>query len=503
MAKVSLCGLAAVTAAVLTATGPARADTLLDALTLAYQTNPTLQEQRAQLRSTDETYVQARASYRPRATAQSQVGWQWEKFGPNSPNCSLLGVSFCPGPVSINTNQLSGTVNVTQPLYTSGQATAGVNAAGTQVLSSREDLRRIEAQVMLDVIRAYADVQLDERVLEIRKQDTAVLQRQVEEERARFKVGEVTRTDVAQTEAQLAQTHALLSTIQSLLAQDRATYAAVVGQTPAQLEPAPPFKVFPDTIDEAFDTLEQNNPALRSADYLEQAAAAQVGAVKAQRLANVSFQSQYQYGEPLSFQSNSYSRTINAGVTLQIPIFTGGQLSSQIRQAIEQDNVARTNMELVRRTQHQALSQAWNQMLGARATTAANEEQVRAATIAFDGTQAEQQVGLRTTLEVLNAEEVLRTAQRQLAQGKHDEYVATAGVLSVMGLLEAKNLVPGITEEPSGHSFNQLKHAFGYMPIAEDGIQALDSLGQRSIKRLPEPLDGPIVTGQPEAASKP
>ena len=265
MAKVS-CGVAAAAAAaVLASTGAARADSLVDALTLAYQTNPTLQQERAQLRSTDETYVQARASYRPRATAQAQVGWQWEKFGPNSPNCSILGVSACPTAVTINTNQASGTLNFTQPLYTSGQATAGVNAAEAQVLSAREDLRRIEAQVMLNVIQAYATVQLDERALEIRKQDTAVLQRQVEEERARFDVGEVTRTDVAQTEAQLAQTHALLSTAQAQLAQDRATYAAVVGQTPAQLEPAPPFRVFPDTIDQAFDTVEQNNPALRAA----------------------------------------------------------------------------------------------------------------------------------------------------------------------------------------------------------------------------------------------
>ena len=503
MAKVSRGAAAAVVAAALASTGPARADNLLDALTLAYQTNPTLQQQRAQLRSTDETYVQARAGYRPTVSAQSQASWQWQKYGPNSPNCSLLGVSFCPSAVTIDTNQLSGSARLTQPLYTSGQATAGVTAAEAQVLSAREDLRRIEAQVMLGVVQAYANVQLDERVLEIRKQDTAVLQRQVEEERARFDVGEVTRTDVAQTEAQLAQTHALLSTAQAQLAQDRATYAAVVGQSPAHLEPAPPFKVFPDTIDQAFDTVEQNNPALRAADYLEQAARAKVAQAKAQRGPNVSFQSDFQYGEPLSFQRNSYSRTIDAGLTLQIPLFSGGQISSEIRQAIEQDNVARTQMELVRRTQHQNLSQAWNQMLGARAGAAANNEQVRAATIAFNGTQAEQEVGLRTTLEVLNAEEVLRSAQLQLAQAQRDEYVATAGALAVMGLLEARNLVPGITEEPGGHSFSQLKHAFGYIPVAEEGVAALDSLGQGSVKRLPEPVDGPIVTGQAGVDSKP
>jgi len=486
--------------------GTARADNLLDALTLAYQTNPTLQEERAQLRSTDETYVQARAGYRPNATAKAQASWTWSKYGPNSQSCSLFGVSFCPpGGIGVDTNNLGGTVSLTQPLFTSGKVTAAVNAAEAKVLSAREDLRQTEAQVMLQVIQAYSNVQFDERALDIRKQDTAVLQHQVEEERARFDVGEVTRTDVAQTEAQLAQTQALLSTAQSQLAQDRAAYAAVVGQTPAQLDPAPPFKVFPDTIDEAFDTVEQNNPALRSADYLEQAATAQVAEVKAQRAPNVSFGGDYQYGVPLSplLQSGAFTRTIDAGVTLQIPIFTGGQLSSQIRQAIEQDNVARTQMELVRRTQLQNLSQAWNQMLGARANKAANKEQVRAATIAFNGTQAEQQVGLRTTLEVLNAEEVLRSAQLQLAQAEHDEYVATAGVLGVMGLLEARNLVPGISEEPGGHSFNQLKHAFGYVPGVEDGVQTLDSIGQRSIKQLPAPVDAPIITGAPEPASAP
>ena len=486
------CALALTSAAV-----AARADTLVDAIALAYQTNPTLQAQRAQLRSTDESYVQARAGYRLTATGQSQANWQFQHFGPTSGCGSILGCAS--GNFYPNSNQLGASVLVTQPMYTSGKATAKVNQTEAQVLSAREDLRKIEGQVMLSVVQAYANVRLDEQGLEIRKEDVAVLKRQVEESRSRFDVGEVTRTDVAQSEAQLAQTQAALSQTLAQLASDRAIYAAVVGQSPTKLEPAPAFKVFPENLDQAFDTVEQNNAPIRSADYQVQAAEAFTSEVKAQRRPNVFFQSNYSYNQPLDpYTPSAFTRSVTAGVVVQAPIFSGGVMSSQIRQAIEQETVARTQLEQVRRTQQQTLAQDWNQMLGARAIRKSAEEQVRAARIAFEGTQAEQQVGLRTTLEVLNAEQVLRGAELQLIQAERDEYSAEAGVLETMGLLEAKYIVPGVPEQPSGHSFNQLKHAFGYVPILEDDVEALDSIGQHRVKRLPEPVNGPIVTAHPD-----
>jgi outer membrane protein len=478
--------------------GEARADSLIDAIVLAYQSNPTLQQQRAQLRATDETYVQARATgYRINITGQSQANWQWTHFGPNSGCGSVFG---CAGAnVYPNTNSFGASVLLTQPVFTFGQATAKVNQAEANVLAAREDLRRVENQVMLNVIQAYADVRADEQILDIRQQDVAVLKRQVEESRARFDVGEVTRTDVAQSEAQLAQTQASLSTALSQLASDRALYAAVVGQSPTKLEPAPAFKVFPENLEQAFDTVEQNNPQIRAADYVEQGAQAFVSEVKAQRRPNVFFQSRYQYNQPLDpWTPSAFTRNVTAGVILQAPIFTGGQLSSQIREAIEQDTVANTQLELTRRTQQQALSQNWNTMLGARGSAAANTEQVRAATIAFEGTQAEQQVGLRTTLEVLNAEEVLRSAQLQLIVAQRDEYISQAAVLGAMGMLEASYLVPDLKTDPGGHSFNQLKHSFGYVPLLEDDVEALDSIGQKKIRQLPAPVNAPIATAHPD-----
>ena len=477
-------------------TGAANAESLADAITLAYQTNPTLQAQRASLRSTDETYVQARAGYRPTASISANTSFQWQWIG--TPQCTVFGCQAA----YTSTNQLSASLNVTQPLYTGGRATARVRAAEASVLAARENLRQEEAQVMGAVIQAYMDVRRDEQALTIRVDNVGVLQRQVDETRARFEVGEVTRTDVAQSEAQLAAAQALLSSAQAELAVSRAGYAATVGQSPTKLEPEPAFKVFPTTIDQAFDTTQENNPAVRAADYNQEGAEANVAEFKAQRMPQISLQGSYGYAQPVSpFDSNLNQRSATVAAVLSQPLFTGGQTSSEIRQAVEQENIARLQYEQTKRTAVQNVSQAWSRLLAARANISADEEQVRAARVAFEGTRAEQQAGLRTTLEVLSAQQVLENAQLDLVNARHDEYIAAATVLSVMGLLEARNLVAGIDQSPGGHSFDQLKHTLGYVPGVEDGVSALDSIGARPIDRRPPPVDAPLTTGHAASAA--
>ena len=477
--------------------GSVHAESLADAITLAYQTNPTLQAQRAQQRATDETYVQARAGYRPTIDITANTGFQWLWLGGGS--CTVFA---CP----LSTNSRSASVGFNQPLYTGGRATARVRGAEATVLSGREALRLQEAQVMGLVIQVYMDVRRDEQALVIRQDNVGVLQRQVDETRARFEVGEVTRTDVAQSEAQLAAARALLSSAQAALASDRAAYATVVGQSPNKLQPEPEFSVFPVTIDQAFDTTQENNPSIREADYAEQAAEANVAEFKAQRMPTVGFQGSYGYNlaPGVAVGSPSISeRSAQASFVLSQPLFTGGLTSSQIRQAVEQDNVSRIQVELARRSAVQEVSQAWSRLLAARANIAADQEQVRAASVAFEGTRAEQQAGLRTTLEVLTAQQVLENAQLDLINARHDEYLASAAVLQVMGLLEAHNLVSGIDQLPGGHSFDQLKHAWGYTPGLEEGVGALDSIGSHPIDKRPAPVDAPISTSPTAAPGRP
>ncbi|MEI9964009.1 MAG: TolC family outer membrane protein [Caulobacteraceae bacterium] len=488
------CGLALGAAGAATA----RAETLTDAIALAYQTNPTLQAERAQLRATDEVYVQARAGYRPTANVQASGQFQWETLG-SRVGCTVFS---CPAiDQSANANQFSAQLQLTQPLYTGGRTTAQVRGAEAQVLAERERLRQTEGSVLLGVIQAYVDVRRDQQSLAIRKENVGVLQRQVDETRARFDAGEVTRTDVAQSEAQLAASQSELSTAQAQLAISRSAYAAAVGQSPGDLAPEPPFGTFPATVEQAFDTAEANNPAIGQADYQEQSAAADLAAAKAQRMPQVSASGGFGYSQPVTpWDAALGARAFTAGVTLSQPLFSGGMVSSQIRQAVERQNIARIQIEQARRNAVQTISDSWNQLLAARASITANEEAVRAATVAFDGTRAEQEAGLRTTLEVLSAQQVLRDAQLALVNARADEYVASASVLNVMGLLQVRTLAPELEIEPGGHSLGQLKHAFGYTPL-EEPVSALDAVGAPEVRRRPEPLDGPIaVNPQPPAA---
>lgn len=467
------CGVGLVTSL---ATAPVRAETLSDAIALAYETNPTLQGQRASQRALDENYVQARTGYRPTVGVTGSV-----TTSDTSPSAT-----FSPNPV----NSSSAVITVNQPVYTGGRVSSQVTAAEADVLAGREGLRRVEIGVLQNVIQAYVDVRRDQERLAISQENVAVLQRQLAESRARFEVGEITRTDVAQTEARLAAAQAQFASSQAQLAISRANYAAVVGQNPGELAPEPPIKpLLPPTVDQAFDTAERNNPQIRQSDYTEQGSAARVAAAKAQTRPSVSLRGSLGWnggGVAGTSPFVDYSRNVSASAVATVPIFTGGLTTSQIRQAAERNNVDRIGIEGARREVLQFVSQSWNQLLGARANLVANEEQVRAAAIAYEGTRQEAQVGLRTTLDVLNAEQELRNAQLALVNARHDEYVAGTAVLAAMGTLAAKDMANVTVYDPKAN-FDAVKHSFGWVPW-EPAVAAIDHLGAPSVVHRPTPV---------------
>ena len=464
---------------------PARAESLADAVALAYQTNPTLAAERVNLRFLEETYIQARAGYRPSANAQ--ISASSSHYGPGSPY-------YAPGELS-NGNAL---IQLSQPVYTGGRVAAAIQGAEADVRSEREQLRQSEADVLQQVIQAYVNVRRDQQAIAIREENVAVLQRQVDESRTRFNVGEVTRTDVAQSESDLAQARAALATAQGQLAVDRGIYAQVVGQSPGELAPEPGLKL-PATLDQAFDRAQLYNPNIRAAVYTLEGSAARIEQAKAARRPSISINGSVGYqaypAVPVS-QSNYYSYTA-ATATFTQPLFAGGQIESGIRQALERQNYYTIQLEGTRRNTVQNLSQAWNQLLSARANIAADEERVRAAGVAVEGARAEQSVGLRTTLEVLTAEQNLRDAQLELVNARRDEYVASATVLNNTGELAAGNIVADLPAEPNGHSFDRLNKAPGYVPW-EGVVKAIDQLtGAPNIKELPPEPDEPIITSAP------
>ncbi len=456
---------------------PAAGDTLIDAISLAYQTNPQLQSQRAQQRALDETYVQARANLRPTASASAQADY-----------------AKSPGTYNLTSEPVSATLSLTQPIYTGGFASATIRAAEGDIRAGREQLRQAEATVMQSVIQAFVDVRRDEQALKIQDDNVNVLTHQLAETKARFDVGQLTRTDVAQAEARLAGARAGLASARSQLAVSRASYVTVVGQTPAQLAAEPALPALPATVDQAFDAAEKGNPAIRAADFAEQAAAARVAVAKAADRPTVSLQAQYGYegflqNQPSLVESTgSWQKSLTASATITQPLFTGGLNASHIRQALETDNARRMDLETARRQAMQQVSQGWSQLLSARANVKADAEQVRADAIAFEGTQREHDVGLRTEVEVLNAEQELHNAQLALVNARHDEYVATAAVLNGMGELEVRNLAPQAPVYDPAKSFRKIRRS-GATPW-DPVVSGIDGAGAPRIQARPANLDG-------------
>lgn len=483
-----------------------RAETLADAIALAYQSNPTLQSQRAQQRALDETYVQARAGWRPNASLSAGV--QYTNVDLGRSNGSQL-VNTGTGSLSVSGaggydyNTSNATLQASQPLYTGGRTAAAVSAAEAQVLAGREGLRTTESQVLASVIGAYEDVRRDQRIVGIRAENLRVLQSQLDETQTKFQAGQVTRVDTAQAEAQYAQARALLSSAQAQLQISRSNYAAVVGQNPGELTPEPALPGLPATVDQAFDIAERRNPSLLQAQLTEQASRARIVQARAAKRPTVSLQGQFGYtGTVAPFDPRNYDRNFTGQLVFNQPLFTGGVTSSQIRQATEQNTSDRISIEGFRRQVVQQVSQAWNVLLASRANVGSNGEQVRAAQVAFEGIQEQYRAGLSTTLDVLIQQENLRIAQLALVQAEHDAYVAEANLLAAMGRLEARDLVRGVDLYDPAQSFASVKRASA-VPW-EGVIERIDTAGGPK-GSLPKPIvapaapSGPVMAADPEA----
>jgi outer membrane protein len=446
----------------------AHAESLADAIALAYKTNPTLQNERAQVRITDETYVQARAGYRPQVNVQIDATRQ--------------------DYVQQTTNSGTAFITAQQPLYTGGRTASAVSAAEADVLSGRETLRGTEANVMEQVVQAYADVLRDEEGVAIRIRAVEASQGIFDETDARAKVGDLTRSDVAQTQGYLLQAKVDLATSKAQLEVSRANYAAVVGERPGTLEPLPPLPNAPASLDQALYTGEQGNPNLRSSQYAEQAAKLRTAQARDQRLPNVVLRMQYGYSGPENpqFLPHVYPQDFAATLSLTQPLFAGGVIDSQIRQQIEKQTSARMQTENSRRTMTQQVSQAWSEYLAAHENQTNADQQMQANQVAYEGMRKERQADLRSTLEVLYAEQALRQAEVNRASAFHDSYVAQANLLGSMGLLEAGLLAPGSVDlyDPA-KNFNRVRwNATVPWEFVPD---ALDHLTSPPLQRLAPP----------------
>ncbi len=485
------------------------AESLRDAVGLAYRTNPNLLAQRANQRALDETSVQARAGLRPTVDASLGVTYNETRTdrvsvttpatvvpidtnGDGIPDATgtIPGVTQTSGG-RVTTDGATASVGLNQTLWSGGRLSSGIAAAEANILAGRQDLRRVEQQIMVGVIQAYADVLRDMEVLRVRQENLQVLRRQLDESNARFEVGEITRTDVAQSEARLAQSQADLAQAQAQLSVSRAAYAAVVGQSPTDLEALPPLPGLPSDFDTALDIALIENPSVLAAEYNLAAAEANVAAARSEYRPTVGLNASYGgTANDLSGFDLTDRTAFTAGASVRVPLFTGGLNRSRVAQSLERANAAQILVEGERRTVLQTLSSAYAQAASARSSLQAGEEAVRAASVAAEGVRQEAQVGLRTTLDVLNQELELRSAQVTLANARRNEYVAQAQLLAAMGRLSGPQLDPQLEAYDASENYRAIRNR-GALPW--DGvIEALDHIGAPATIPTTDSADAPI-----------
>ena len=410
----------------------AQTRTLQDALATAYSYNPSLQAARAQLRSVDENVPAALSGWRPTISVSGSEG---AYGGDNRQYVRGLGAQYS----KQDRTAFTGQAVLSQPIYQGGKTTASINRAQNQVMSQRAQLMSTEQQLFANVVNAYVTVIQNQQLLSLNVNNEQVLAKQLEATNQRFRVGEITRTDVAQAEAALANASALRQTAEGNLATARASYQQYVGEMPGKLLEPQPLKLPTKSIDQARALAAANNPNVVAALFNDAAAKDNFDLQYSALMPNVTLQATEGRADN-TIQSNlrqSYSSVV-ANVT--VPIYQGGAEYAAIRQARQAEQQARKLIDDARRTAVQQLVTAWETYVAAKATIESTRAEIRSNEIALEGTQREAIVGSRTTLDVLNAEILLLQSRQQLVQNLASFVTASYTVAGAVGRLSAHDL---------------------------------------------------------------
>ncbi|WP_218939598.1 TolC family outer membrane protein [Sphingorhabdus profundilacus] len=413
--------------------GPVAADTLRDALVSAYETNPNLTAAREGQKATNEGVPLAKANGRPDVSIQST-------YFENIMQDSGSSVTQARG-ISAN-----GTISA--PVYAGGGIRNAVRAAENRVEAGFASLRGTESAIFSAVVGAYMDVIRDESIVDLNRAQVGVLSVNLDATRDRFEIGDLTRTDVAQSEARLALATSNLESARANLIRSKEIYIQLVGREPGQLSAPPPLPNLPDTPDNAVNVALENNPDLIAAREAREAAGFDRRAANASRLPTVSVFTTPSYSNALDsissripgFQADNKSFTAQAGVRATIPLYQGGQPAAQIRQAQARLGQAQ---ELEIAAEREAIAQtraSYASWKAANDVIVASERAVSANELSLEGTRAENSVGNRTILDILNAEQELLNSKVQLVTARRNAYVAGFTLLAAMGRAEARDL---------------------------------------------------------------
>ncbi len=414
----------------------ASAESLSDALSSAYRGNPTLRAERARLRATDEQVPQALSGWRPTINANGTGARTWSNTDSSSPR-------------RFDSANLS--ITLVQPVFRGFKTVEGTKVAEANVKAERQQLLIVEQTVLFNAVQSYMAVVRDRQILGLRQKNVGFLKQQLNASDARFKAGELTRTDVAQSRASLSGARASLAVATANLKASEASYLSVVGRSPGKLA-SPHVAKRPKSLDAAMEIAQETNPAILAAAQVEDAAEHNINVIQGDLLPSLNLQAQagYNYNSSNNFAGGADSqRSALVEGVLSVPLYEGGRIYSGVRQAQQVASQNRIQVIGAVRTVRENVTVAWNNLIATNESLASVGDQMSAANLALDGVRQEYLVGSRTTIDVLNAQQALLSAQISRVSAQRDQIVASYQLQQAMGHLTARNLQLGNLYDPT------------------------------------------------------
>ena len=427
------------------------------ALARAYGSNPSLNARRALVRATDENIPQALSLSRPRVSATGDVGVQFSETQLPGGAADASGGSGAGSRNSSTTTPRGVGLQADQNLFNGFRTQNSTRRAESQVLAARESLRTTEQTVLIDAVTAYMDVLRDTATLSLQRNNIEVIEEQLRQTRERFNVGEVTRTDVAQSESRLAAARSQASSAEAQLRASIARFRQVIGVEPRQLAPGRPIdRLLPRTMEGAIGAGLVEHPEILEALHAVDAAELTVKITEAELypradlVGSVTQRFDTQVRGDERFTSSLVGR-------VTVPIYEGGEVYARVRQAKETVGQRRIEAETARDRIRATVVSAWGQLEASKAQILAEQARVEAAEIALAGTREEARVGQRTTLDVLNAQQELLIARVNLIAAQRNRVVASYAVVQAMGRLTARTLALSVAQYSAKQHFDQVK----------------------------------------------
>ncbi|MVA33727.1 TolC family outer membrane protein [Agrobacterium vitis] len=431
------------------------AETIFGAMEKAYKNNPDLNSVRAALRATDESVTIAKAGYRP------QLGFSVSGTQSSFANFNGTAVGNIPADkYSADYYKSDVQLTLTQQIFDGFQTLNNVRSSEAGVLSNRESMKADEIQILLGAAQAYADVARDQQIVSIRRQNLSFLQEQLKAANARLEVGEGTKTDVSQAEAQLAGADSLLASAIAQLRQSEASYMQVVGEMPKDVrQPVRATKAMPTNLDKAVALGIREHPSVLAALHAVTSAQYQVKSAEGSLLPGVSLQGsldRHNTDNPSESTDRDYSA---ASITAQvkIPLYQGGSEYGQIRKAKETVGAQELKVDYARLSVRKQIMTAFAQMQAATAAITSGRKQVSAAKLALQGVIEERNVGQKITLDVLNSQQTALDAQESLVNAQRNEVVASYSLLAATGTLTVRSQGLQVAEYKAEEHYDAVK----------------------------------------------